>query len=109
MELDDNVGQEKFYLIASAKRLKELENLFGSYDSAEEVKKPESIENIIKEIKQLRKQHKKFTIEAERPIASTGSVRAHIAAEGSKFSGLDKLAVEFTAKDFFCKNLYNRS
>ena len=41
LELDDNVGQEKFYLIASAQRLQELENLFGSYESAEDFKKPE--------------------------------------------------------------------
>ena len=54
LELDDKIGQEKFYLLASAKRLQELENLFGSYESADEFKKPESIENIIKEIKQLR-------------------------------------------------------
>jgi hypothetical protein len=103
LELDDNVGQEKFYLIASGKRLQELENLFGSYKSAEALKKPESIENIIQEIKQLRKHHKKFTSEAERPVASTGSIRAHINIEETEFPDLDKHAVEITAKDFFAK------
>jgi hypothetical protein len=103
LELDDNVGQEKFYLIASALRLQELENLFGSYKSAEDFKRPEFIENIIQEIRQLRKRHKKFTAEAERPIASTGSIRAHTAIEETEFPDLDKLAIEFTAKDFFAK------
>ena len=42
-ELDDTGGYEKFYLIASAQRLQELENLFGSYESAEDFKKPEFI------------------------------------------------------------------
>jgi hypothetical protein len=103
LELDDNVGQEKFYLIASAQRLQELENLFGSYESAEDFKKPEFIENIIHEIRQLRKRHKKFTTEAERPIASTGSIRAHIISEQAGLPDLDKFAVQINAKSFFAK------
>ena len=103
LELDDNVGQEKFYLIASAQRLQELENLFGSYESAEDFKKPEFIENIIHEIRQLRKRHKKFTTEAERPIASTGSIRAHIISEQAGLPDLDKFAVRINAESFFAK------
>jgi hypothetical protein len=103
MELDENVGKEKFYLIASASRLHELENLFDSYDSDEGAKKSEFSANIIEEIKQLRKRHKKFTTEAERPIASTGSIRAHIISEQVGLPDLNKLADEVTAKNFFAK------
>jgi hypothetical protein len=80
-----------------------LENLFDSYDSDEGVKKPESSENIIREIKRLRKRHKKFTAEAERPTASTGSIRAHVVSEQTGLPDLDKIAVEVTAKGFFAK------
>jgi hypothetical protein len=103
LELDDNVGQEKFYLIASTQRLPELENIFGSLESAEDSKKPEFIKSIIQEIRHLRKSHKKFTAEAERPIASTGSVRAHIISEKAVLPDLNKITVEITANDFFAK------
>jgi hypothetical protein len=103
LELDENIGKEKIYLITSARRLHELENLLGSYNSAESLKKPEFIERVIQEIKQLRKRHKKFTAEAERPVASTGSIRAHVVSEQAALPDLDKSAVEVTAKDFFAK------
>lgn len=103
LELDDHVGKEKFYLVASAKRLHELENLFASYDSEEGLKKPEFMESIIQEIRNLRKRHKKFTIEAERPIASTGTIRAHVASERPGLQDLDKIANKFIAQDFFAK------
>jgi hypothetical protein len=103
LELDENIGKEKIYLIASARRLHELENLFGSYNSAEGLKKPEFIENIIQEIRHLRKRHKKFTAEAERPVASTGSVRAPIISEKASLPDLNKITVEITANDFFAK------
>jgi hypothetical protein len=102
-ELDDNVGKEKIYLIASVRRLYKLENLFGSYNSAEDFKKPEYIENIIHEIRQLRKRHKKFTTEAERPVASIGPIRAHFFSEKDELPDLDKLAVQINAESFFAK------
>jgi hypothetical protein len=103
LELDENIGEEKIYLIASVRRLHELENLFDSYDSAEGAKRPESIENIIKEIRNLRKRHKKFTAEAERPIASTGSIRAHIISEKTGLPNLEKFAVQINTVGFFAR------
>jgi hypothetical protein len=103
LELDENVGKEKIYLIASAQRIQELENLYSFYKSVEDPKKPEFIENIIHEIRQLRKRHKKFTTEAERPVASIGPIRAHIIREETEFSNLEKIAVEFAANIFFAK------
>ena len=103
LELDENTGEEKIYLIASARRLRELENIFGTSDSAESVKKPEVVESMIEEIKQLRKRHKKFTTQAERPTASTGSIRAHVTGEPTELPDLDKLAVQINAESFFAK------
>jgi len=103
LELDENVGKEKIYLIASAQRIPELENLYSSYKSIEKSDKPEFIKNIIHEIRQLRKRHKKFTAEAERPVAGIGALRTHIVREETEFSDLEKMAIEFTAKSFFVK------
>jgi hypothetical protein len=103
LELDENVGQEKFYLIASAQRLPELENLYSSYESVEDFKKPKYIENIIHEIRQIRKSHKQFTTKAERPVVSIGGLRAHIIIEETKYSDLDKFAIEIAANNFFAR------
>jgi hypothetical protein len=103
LELDEHVGKEKIYLLASAQRIPELENLYNSYEIAEDPQKPEFIKNIIQEIRKLKKHHTKFTIEAERPVASTGSIRAHIIGDKSRLPELDKIAIEYTAKNFFAK------
>jgi hypothetical protein len=103
LELDEIVGKEKIYLIASNKRIPELENLYTSYNSAEYTQKPELIKKIIQEIRTLRKRYKKFTVEAERPVASIGSIRGPVIREAATFTDLKKIAVEFNAKNFFAK------
>ena len=103
LELDENVGKEKIYLIASNRRIPELEHLYTSYNSAEFSQKPEYIKRIIHEIRKLRRRHKKFTIEAERPVASIGSIRGHIIKEETELTDLEKIAIVFTAKNFFSK------
>lgn len=103
LELDENVGKEKIYLIASTQRLPELEDLYSFYESVKDLKKPKFIENIILEIRQLRKSHKQFTTKAERPVVSTGVVRAHISTEKTDFSDLDKFAIEIAENNFFAK------
>ena len=101
--MDENVGPEKFYLIAYNQRLSELENLYGSYSSSETLKKPKLLESIIDEIKLLRKRHKKLTITAERPPLSLGPVRAQIVNDKKEFPDLDKFAVQINAEIFFAK------
>ena len=104
LELDEIIGKEKIYLIASNRRIPELENLYTSYNSAESSKKPELIKQIILELRKLRKRHKKFTIEAERPVTSIGSIRGPvIKKEAGKFTDLKKNVVEFNANNFFAR------
>jgi hypothetical protein len=102
LELDEIAGQEKIYLIASNRRMNELEDLYTSYSYAGYHQKQELIKKIIHKIRKLRKRHKKFTTEAERPVASIGSIRGHIIRE-EDFTDLEKIAIEFTAKKFFAK------
>ena len=45
--LDQNVGLETFYLLASAKRLKRLESFFAQYESAAPALKTELSQNIL--------------------------------------------------------------
>ncbi len=103
LELDESVGLERFYLIASNQRLSELEHLYRSYESAETLKKPKFIESIIDEIKLQKKRHKKLTTTAERPHLSLGPVRAQIVNGKKEFPELDKFAVQINAENFFAK------
>ncbi len=59
-ELDDVVGQEMFYLLASAKRLFGLEALLREYKSAEAVKKRALAKQILVEIRKEKKQYRKI-------------------------------------------------
>jgi hypothetical protein len=104
-ELDDTVGIEKFYLIASVSRLSELENFYGSYQSVDAAKKPDFLKKVVEEIKQLRKQQRKLTVEAERPLTTLGPIRAHIVDGETEFSRLDKIADEYNANEFYAKTI----
>lgn len=103
-QLDDTVGEEKFYLIASVSRFSELENLYESYESVEDSNKPAYLKRIVDELKQLRKK-RKLTTKAERPLSSLGPIRASIIEGNSKFQRLDKIAIECNADEFFAKTI----
>jgi hypothetical protein len=103
-QLDDTVGEEKFFLIASVSRLSELENLYGSYESVQDFNKPEYLQEIIAELKRLRKK-RKLTIEAERPLTTLGPIRSPIVEGKSEFKELDKVATEYNAEKFFAKTI----
>ena len=102
-ELDEYAGLEKFYLLASAKRLSELEALINEYESADKTKKHTLSQKIIAEIRSLRKKHLKFKTYAEKPVTIIGSMRG---TDKTKAVGLNDLAdhaVEISASNFFSR------
>jgi len=102
-ELDQNTGMEKFYLLASAERLNDLETLVNEYESADTSKKAKLGKQIHFEIRRLRKQHFKFKSYAEKPINIIGKMRG---TEKTKAVGLNDLsdhAVEISANNFFSR------
>lgn len=74
-ELDDHVGQEKFYLLASPDRLYELEAIINKYESVDTAQRPEIANKIQLEIRNLRKKHLKLKRHAERPVNIIGGLR----------------------------------
>jgi hypothetical protein len=102
-ELDQHKGLETFYLLASAKRLYELESLINKYETVDPTKKSELIKEILVEIRKVRKAHRKFKSFAEKPVAIMGHLRGseELKAEG----GLDvtNLAVEITGRNFYSR------
>ena len=102
-ELDEDAGQETFYLLASAQRLIGLEALLGKYKSAEAVKKRGLIKQILAEIRKIKKQHRRFTTPAERPVPIGGSVRGVTKDKLIYFPDIDPIAAEVSATNFYSR------
>jgi len=101
--LDENTGLEKFYLLASAKRLTRLEALLNNYKSVGSVEKKDLSAKIIKEIKQLKRQHRKFQAVAERPVSIGGTVRGVTKDPKAPVHDIVSIAVEISAADFYSR------
>ena len=102
-ELDEHTGSETFYLLASAEHLPELETLLGQYISAPLSRKPELTDQVLAGIRQIKKQHRKLTTTAERPVPIGGSLRGITEDEKAARLSIDTLAVEISAGNFFSR------
>jgi hypothetical protein len=102
-ELDEHRGQETFYLLASAKRLHELESLINKYETADPAKKPELTKEILVEIRKLRKAHRKFKSFAEKPVTIMGHLRGSEKVEAAGAPDVIKLAMEISGKNFYSR------
>jgi len=102
-ELDEHIGEERFYLLASANRLMQLEVLINDYESADAAKKPSLAQAIISEIRKLRKEHLKFKTYAERPVNIIGNLRGTEKAETAEPQDIAKFAVEISADTFYSR------
>jgi hypothetical protein len=102
-ELDEHIGEEKFYLLASAKRLMQLEALINDYEGADAAKKPALAQAVLVEIRKLRKEHLKFKTYAERPVNIIGNLRGTEKAETAEPQDIAKFAVEISADTFYSR------
>jgi len=102
-ELDEYTGTEKFYLFAAANRLVELEDLINEYESADKSNKITIGKKIILETRRLRKKHRKFKSQAEKPVTIIGQMRG---TEKTKTAGLKDIAdyaLEISTNNFFIR------
>ena len=74
--LDENPGQEVFYLVASAKRLDELEKAYLRHESAEAALKVDTARALVDLIRELRREHRELSSPAERPVPIGGALRS---------------------------------
>lgn len=102
-ELDKNVGLETFYLLASAKRLTQLETLYKKYNSASGTEKQGLGKELLTKIRKIKRKHRKFATFAERPIAIGGNVRGMVKDEKAAFPDIDPIASEVSAANFYSK------
>ena len=102
-ELDEYSGTEKFYLIANANRLAELENLLNEYESADKSHKITIGKKIVSEIRKLRKKHLKFKSPVEKPITIVGKMRGTEEAKAAGLNDIADHASEISAENFFIR------
>jgi hypothetical protein len=102
-ELDDHIGQEKFYLLASANRLNELEEIINKYESADPTRQPLLADKIQLEIRKLRKKHLKLKSYAERPVNIIGELRGTDKAEKDGSYDVAKFAIEISADTLYSR------
>jgi hypothetical protein len=101
-QLDGTRGTERFYLLASAQRLKSLESLTAAWltlndnPKSSATAKASARQAVIDEIGRQRKQHSQLTIAAEKPVTVAGGTR------GINTSAA-KLATRIEASDFYTK------
>jgi hypothetical protein len=86
--INEQVGLETFYLLASGQRLTDLEQLLATYAAAQQAEQPLAATNILAELRNLLKQHR-ASAKPGRPVPIAGNMRKGI--EG----------VEITAPQFY--------
>ncbi len=102
-ELDDHVGRETFFLLASVYRLTKLEGLIEDYGSAEPSKKRQLTTSVLDEIRKLKREHSKFKTAAERPVAVVGRIRGGREADTELTTEISKYAIEVAAYTFYSR------
>lgn len=102
-ELDEHVGQETFYLLASSERLYNLEALINMYETADPAKKPEFAKKALKEIRMLIRENRKFKGFAEKPVTIMGHLRGSEKVELGATPDVTNLAVEISGSKFYSR------
>jgi len=73
--LDENPGREVFYLLASAKRLDDLEKAYIRHESADMASRAETARALVDKIREIRRSHSELSTPAERPVPIGGALR----------------------------------
>ena len=102
-ELDENFGLETFYLLASATRLNELEALFENHKTEEAIDKQKRVKKILEQIRKIKKQYRKLTTNAERPVSIGGNVRGVTKDQEILPLDFDAISAEVSASNFYSR------
>ena len=102
-ELDENVGIETFYLLASATRLNELEALFKKNESGGGVNRQKRAKQILTQVRKIKRRYRKLTTDAERPVPIGGSVRGIKKDKGIAPLDFEAIAAEVSADNFYSR------
>jgi len=103
-ELDEVKGIEKFFLLASSKKLEKLESLYREHiNMSDPVDTKASIGSIFSEIKNLKRQYRTLTTVAERPPRLGGSFRS-VRKENQTISyDISQIAREISSSKYYSR------
>ena len=105
-KLDENTGPEKFYIVASTERLLDVEAKLGNYLAADASKKKTLADDIISDIRNVRKRYSTFATLAEKPITIGGNIRGTgETVEEARRPDVSTIATKVTATNFFAKTI----
>jgi hypothetical protein len=104
-QLDEKVGRETFYLLASQTRLTDLEGLLTKYQSSPVSGKAALAKDIVSEIRNVRKRYKTFTTTAERPISIGGNVRGFDSPGAGRRPDVSTITTDISAINFYGKTI----
>jgi hypothetical protein len=104
--LDENPGKEVFFIVAATERLLDLERKMTEYQNApgDADKKPLA-DNVLTEIRSLRRHYTAFSTIAEKPIAIGGNIRDIKKTQETKRIDVADIAVNILAKNFYSKTI----
>jgi hypothetical protein len=105
MILDNNKGKEIFFLIASTKRLLDLEIKLGNYYSADPSERKPLAQSVVSEIRGLRKSYSTFATIAEKPLTIGGNIRSTDTVKVSRRLDIADIAVHISAQNFYSKTI----
>ena len=102
--LDEVVGTETFYLLASARPLEKLDTLCNKlHAAAAQVERETVSEKILSEINRLQKKRRTLAAAAERPIRLGGNFRGTMKETKPALPDISQIAVEISASDFYSR------
>ena len=104
--LDEQTGKEKFYLLASGKRLTELETLLSKYAEKDSgvIAQKSAVQEVLAEIKAVKRRHRSLNTTAERPIRIGGNFRGTNKVQSeSDLDDVTRMAIEITASEFYSR------
>ena len=103
-KLDEETGAERFFLLASTKRLKNIESLYRNHLGLTEWSEIESSsQSILTEIKNLKRKHRTLTAAAERPMRLGGNFRGFHDDDKDTLPDISQIAVEISALKFYSR------
>ncbi|MDM8539830.1 DUF4384 domain-containing protein [Desulfococcaceae bacterium HSG9] len=103
-QFDENVGTERFYLLASIRRLEKIETLYKKYMNSSSTRKKALAKKIMAEIRNTIKRHKPLLVaKAERPVTIGGTLRSPPLTTAEAKSGLVSIAQTVSASDFYSR------
>jgi hypothetical protein len=103
LKLDTVKGNEKFFVVASNTRILSLEAKLGNYFSVDPMKRQPLVEDIVSEIRGLRKQYASFATIAEKPQSIGGNIRGTDTVEAARRPDVADIAINIQANNFYSK------